>query len=74
LRLLDGLRNSQTIYLSMICVFADTSRVSEFVKNSPRTRQNHRLFVGCRSKVMAVMNADTGAVIQTLPIGDHVDA
>jgi hypothetical protein len=37
-------------------------------------RPNHRLFVGCRSKVMAVMNADTGAVIQTLPIGDHVDA
>jgi len=23
---------------------------------------------------MAVMNADSGAVIQTLPIGDHVDA
>jgi YVTN family beta-propeller protein len=37
-------------------------------------RPNHRLFVGCRSKVMVVMNADTGAVIQTLPIGDHVDA
>jgi DNA-binding beta-propeller fold protein YncE len=35
---------------------------------------NHRLFVGCRSKVMAVMNADTGKVITTLPIGDHVDA
>jgi YVTN family beta-propeller protein len=35
---------------------------------------NRRLFVGCRSKVMAVMNADTGAVITTLPIGDHVDA
>jgi YVTN family beta-propeller protein len=37
-------------------------------------RPNHRLFVGCRSKVMAVINADSGAVIQTLPIGDHVDA
>lgn len=35
---------------------------------------NHRLFLGCRSKVMAVMNADTGQVITTLPIGDHVDA
>jgi hypothetical protein len=32
------------------------------------------LFIGCRSKVMAVMNADTGQVIATLPIGDHVDA
>jgi DNA-binding beta-propeller fold protein YncE len=37
-------------------------------------RQNRRLFIGCRSKVMAVMNADTGHVIRTLPIGDHVDA
>jgi len=37
-------------------------------------RQNRRLFLGCRSKVMAVMNADTGQVITTLPIGDHVDA
>jgi DNA-binding beta-propeller fold protein YncE len=37
-------------------------------------RTNHRLFIGCRSKVMAVMNADTGQIITTLPIGDHVDA
>jgi YVTN family beta-propeller protein len=37
-------------------------------------RENRRLFIGCRSKVMAVMNADTGKVITTLPIGDHVDA
>jgi len=37
-------------------------------------RGNRRLFVGCRSKVMAVMNADTGKVITTVPIGDHVDA
>ena len=37
-------------------------------------RANRRLFLGCRSKVMAVMNADTGAVITTIPIGDHVDA
>jgi DNA-binding beta-propeller fold protein YncE len=37
-------------------------------------RPNRRLFLGCRSKVMAVMNADSGQVITTLPIGDHVDA
>jgi DNA-binding beta-propeller fold protein YncE len=37
-------------------------------------RPNRRLFIGCRSHVMAVMNADTGQVITTLPIGDHVDA
>jgi YVTN family beta-propeller protein len=37
-------------------------------------RLNRRLFIGCRNKRMAVMNADTGQVIATLPIGDHVDA
>jgi DNA-binding beta-propeller fold protein YncE len=37
-------------------------------------RANRRLFIGCRSKVMAVMNPDSGQVITTLPIGDHVDA
>ena len=37
-------------------------------------RANRRLFLGCRSKVMAVMNSETGQVITTLPIGDHVDA
>ncbi len=37
-------------------------------------RDNRRLFVGCRSKVMAVVDADSGKVIATLPIGDHVDA
>ncbi len=37
-------------------------------------RANRRLFLGCRSKVMAVMNADSGQIIATLPIGDHVDA
>ncbi len=37
-------------------------------------RANRRLFVGCRSKIMAVLDADAGKVITTLPIGDHVDA
>jgi len=37
-------------------------------------RDNRRLFVGCRSRVMAVMDADSGKVVTTLPIGDHVDA
>ena len=35
---------------------------------------NRRLFLGCRSKVMAVVDADSGKVIATVPIGDHVDA
>jgi DNA-binding beta-propeller fold protein YncE len=37
-------------------------------------RQSRRLFIGCRSHVMAVVNAETGKVVATLPIGDHVDA
>jgi DNA-binding beta-propeller fold protein YncE len=37
-------------------------------------RSNHRLFIGCRSRVMAVVDSDSGKVITTLPIGDHVDA
>ncbi len=36
--------------------------------------ENRRLFLGCRSKVMAVLDADNGKVIATYPIGDHVDA
>jgi len=36
--------------------------------------KNRRLFAGCDNKVMAVVNADTGKVVTTLPIGDGVDA
>jgi hypothetical protein len=37
-------------------------------------RKNRRLFVGCDNKMMAVVDADTGKVITTLPIGEGVDA
>ncbi len=37
-------------------------------------KENHRLFVGCRSHHFAVLNADTGKLVFTAPIGDHVDA
>jgi DNA-binding beta-propeller fold protein YncE len=36
--------------------------------------KNRRLFAGCDNKMMAIVNADTGKVITTLPIGDGVDA
>ena len=36
--------------------------------------KNRRLFAGCDNKMMAVVNADTGKVITTLPIGSGVDA
>ena len=35
---------------------------------------HRRLFSGCHNKVMAVMDADTGKVIATPPIGQGVDA
>ncbi len=37
-------------------------------------KENRRLFVGCRSRHFAVLNADTGKLVFTAPIGDHVDA
>jgi DNA-binding beta-propeller fold protein YncE len=36
--------------------------------------KNHRLFAGCDNNMMAVVNADTGKLITTLPIGNGVDA
>jgi DNA-binding beta-propeller fold protein YncE len=33
-----------------------------------------RLFSGCDNKMMAVMDADTGKVVATVPIGDGVDS
>jgi outer membrane protein assembly factor BamB len=36
--------------------------------------ENRRLFVGCRSKHLAVLNADSGKIIFTAPIGERVDA
>jgi hypothetical protein len=36
--------------------------------------KTRRLFSGCDNKMMAVMNADTGKVVTTVPIGDGVDA
>jgi hypothetical protein len=37
-------------------------------------RKNRRLFIGCGNEKMAIVDADRGAVITTLPIGVHVDA
>jgi DNA-binding beta-propeller fold protein YncE len=36
--------------------------------------KTRRLFSGCDNKMMAVMDADTGKVVATVPIGDGVDA
>src|SRR6266481_1977373 len=37
-------------------------------------QKHRRLFAGCGNKVMAVVNADDGKVITTIPIGQGVDA
>jgi YVTN family beta-propeller protein len=34
---------------------------------------DHRLFIACRSKHLVVLNADTGEIVATLPIGAGVD-
>jgi YVTN family beta-propeller protein len=36
-------------------------------------REHRRLFASCSNRVMVVMNADNGAVIETLPIGEGTD-
>lgn len=36
--------------------------------------KTRRLFVGCDNKMMAVVNADNGKIVTTLPIGEGVDA
>lgn len=37
-------------------------------------QKNRRLFAGCENKMMAIVDADTGKVIATPPIGGGVDA
>jgi DNA-binding beta-propeller fold protein YncE len=37
-------------------------------------RQHHRLFVGCDNKMMAIVDADSGKILATPPIGEGVDA
>ncbi len=37
-------------------------------------RAHRRLFIGCHNQLMAVMDADAGRVVTTLPIGRGVDA
>jgi hypothetical protein len=36
--------------------------------------QHGRLFIGCRNKLLVVMDSASGKVLQSLPIGDHVDS
>jgi DNA-binding beta-propeller fold protein YncE len=62
--------DSQNLRLLNSWPLAPCARPSSMAMDRP----NKRLFIGCRSHVMAVVNSETGQVITTLPIGDHVDA
>jgi DNA-binding beta-propeller fold protein YncE len=35
---------------------------------------NHRLFIGCDNKLMLMIDATSGAVVYSVPIGEGVDA
>ena len=35
--------------------------------------KNHRLFIGCRNKILVVADAEAGKALATVPIGDHCD-
>jgi YVTN family beta-propeller protein len=37
-------------------------------------REHRRLIIGCHNKLMAIMDADSGKVVTTVPIGSGVDA
>ena len=37
-------------------------------------QRSRRLLIGCRNKMAAVVDADSGAVVATIPIGEGVDA
>ena len=37
-------------------------------------RATRRLFIGCGNKKLTILDADSGKVVATFPIGDHVDA
>jgi len=34
---------------------------------------NRRLFIGCHSRVLVVVDPDSGKIVKTLPIGEHAD-
>jgi hypothetical protein len=36
-------------------------------------REHHRIFSGCHNKLMTILDADSGKVIATVPIGEGVD-
>ncbi len=35
---------------------------------------HHRLFIGCANKLMLMVDSETGKIIGSVPIGEHVDA
>jgi DNA-binding beta-propeller fold protein YncE len=55
---------------------ADTWKVApcEQPSSMDMDRAAHRIFIGCRNGLMAVVDANTGRIVTTQPIGNGVDA
>lgn len=74
----DSLQDKATV----VAIDARTLKVTATYPLSPHTDpagtvmdpQTRRLFVGCRSKSLLVLNADTGNILATFPIGERNDA
>lgn len=62
--------NSRKLAVEQRWPLAPCESPSSMAMDSP----SRRLFIGCRNKLMAVVDADSGKVIITVPIGEHVDA
>lgn len=67
---------------TLLRIDAQTLKVTDTWKTAPcaqpssmdMDRKTHRIFIGCRSGVMAVVDAQTGRIVTTRPIGMGVDA
>jgi YVTN family beta-propeller protein len=72
----DGAENNEIVRIDTATNVADAHwPMSTCVKPHGLAidREHHRLFASCSNEVMVVMNADSGAVIATLPIGEGTD-
>jgi hypothetical protein len=62
--------NTRSMRVEKICPIAPGAGPSAMAIDTGA----HRLFIGCHNKMMVVMDAITGKVIATPPIGEDVDA
>lgn len=76
-RIFDNLKDKSEV----IRISSKTMRIDrrwplapgEFPASMALDEEHHRLFIGCRNKLLVVMDSTNGAIVQTLPLGKHVD-